>query len=301
MVFTSNTFLISGRNTADSWERAIRIISQQPEIVAGEDYVGTAKKTRDCTLLIELDEEAVEEILNCEVHPAFEQGKQAIEEYAKEYTYSFVKNSWELPEVQKFDYNYMDRLVNYPIPLSFRYNGNILELDIPEQYLTKDKNGVFTGGIDQIKIVHDAIRKDGISRRHELITWIPAIDLFNSNPPCAQRLWIRVLVEKSEYIKYRSSGGIPVEVAIEYRSWDIGRAILSNLYGICTMLNKYIFSNITEFNEIKNGELNTNYRPEYKIHKLKLFGNACHVYEDSYNIFDLKPREIFDNTLYNNC
>jgi thymidylate synthase len=282
--FQGKTFLIEGRNSVDSWARAIRIISQQPQILAGEDYIGSASVTRDANLVIVLDEEAVEEIVEGVVHPAFEQGKQAMDEYTKEFTYKFVRDQWELPNVKKFVYNYFDRFVNYPIPLCFLYQGELATFDIPDNYLTKlDADGNYTGGFDQIKWLHDAIRKDGISRRHQIITYIPAIDDFNTSPPCLQRIQVRVLVPQDEYEKYK--GCIPVEVFIMYRSWDVGRAMPSNLYGLTNMLYRYVFGNITEETEYKNGVLSPYNKIDYKIERLVLFGNSSHVYEDNDSIF----------------
>jgi thymidylate synthase len=300
-MFNGKTFLIEGKNNVDAWGRAIKLISQQPDIISGEDYTGNAKNTKDCNLIIVLDDEAVEDIVEGKVHPAFEQGKQAMDKYNEEFTYKFVKDNWEAEEKLQFVYNYFDRFINYPLPVVFIYQGKLLELPIPEKYYCKDREGGFTGGLDQILWLHDAIRKDGISRRHEIITWIPAIDDFNDNPPCLQRIWIRVLVPKEEWSKY--NGNIPVEVHVEYRSWDVGRAMPSNLYGLINMLYRYIFGNLTEENEYKNGVLNPYNHIEFKIVKLVLFGNSCHVYEDNRSIFELKSKKIVDRQLrlFNNC
>jgi len=291
-MFKGKTILIDGRNSVDSWTKAIKIISAQPEILAGEDYLGNAKYTKDANLIIVLDEEAVEDIVDMVIPEAFEQGLQAIAEYGKEYTYHFVKRNWTLPEKYKFQYNYFDRFINYALPVVFVSQGNLLELNIPEKYFCRNKEGGLTGGFDQISWLHDAIRKDGISRRHQIITWMPGIDCFDSNPPCLQRIWIRVLVPKSEYHKY--PGCVPVEIGIMYRSWDIGRAICSNLFGIISMLYRYVLGNQTEETEYFmdrldiNGnpyELNTYNKIDYKIEKMVLFCNSGHVYEDSYDLF----------------
>jgi len=283
LYFDGKTFLIEGRNTSQSWVRALKLIAQQQEIIAGEDYLGNAKMTKDANITIVLDNDAVEDIRNADyLHPAFEQGILAIKEYDKEFTYDFVKNNWEKPEKYQFVYNYMDRFINYPIPTVFIYQGKLLEFNIPEKYFCRNRDGGLTGGLDQLKCIHDAIRT-GISRRTQLITWIPAIDDFNPNPPCLQRIWIRVLAPKYEWSKY--SNQIPVEVHISYRSWDFGRAILSNLYGLINCLYRYVLGNLTEDTEMKGDEINKYNYTEFSIEKLVLSGDSCHVYEDNYSIF----------------
>jgi len=302
------TLHIKGRDSIGTWTRVMQLLMQQHEIIAGEDYIGSASMTRDAHIVLELDEEAIEEIYNGAVHPAFESGERSRNIYEKEFTYFFVYNNWHMDEKYKFVYNYMDRFINYPIPIDFAYQGTPLSLHIPEEYVN-----FWTNGFDQLKWIHDAIRKDGISRRHQIITWIPAIDCFNTSPPCAQRIWIRVLVPKSEWHKYPD--GIPVETHLGYRSWDVARALPSNLYGLVRMLYRYVFGNVTPDTEYirdidgkfvpleelvedpilhnivydKDGNsahLNNSSKPDFKIVRLVCDGDAGHIYEDSYPLIN---------------
>jgi thymidylate synthase len=274
--------LIEGKDMANAWAKEINLLSLQPYILAGEDYKGNAIRCRDMNVLVVLDKAAVAKIRKGEMHPAYESRKFALDAYDYEFTYDFVYSQWKAADLKKFVYNYFDRFVNKPMPdEKFIYQGAPYVQD-PEaaKYINKE-----TGGLDQIRWLHDAIREQGISRRHQIITWIEAIDCFAQSPPCLQRIIIRVLVPKSEWHKYK--GRIPVEVHIEYRSWDIGRAQLSNLYGLVRMLYRYILGNLTaeteyirdaEGNKIKlNDEGN---KVEFEIESLKLFGDFSHYYED---------------------
>lgn len=288
--------LISGRGPENTWAREIEFLLSQDMIVAGEDYQGNgAKYTRDGNILFELDAEAVAQIVAGNVHPNFELGSHAQKKYDLEFTYWFVKHNWTLPDKYKFVYNYFDRLINKPVPdLLFRYQGKKLNYTVDDKYWTRDNDGNHTLGFDQIKWLHDAIRQDGISRRHQVTTWIEIIDCFTTSPPCLQRIWVRVLVPKSEWHKY--PGRIPVEVHIDYRSWDIPRAQPSNLYGLMRMLYRYVFGNHTEGTEIlrdefgepildDNGEptINPENNIEFEVVRLVGFGDACHIYEDSFD------------------
>lgn len=316
-----SSHLITGRSSSDSWYKAMQLLDVQSEITAGDEFGGKDNMTKDMNMLIELDEEAIDEILNCVVHPAFEIGVQGRKAYEVEFTYFFVYNNWHMDEKLKFVYNYMDRFLNYPTPNnSFMYQGNLFgESAIPAEYDTVDPfTGQFTGGFDQLKWLHDKLRTDGISRRHQIITWIPVIDDFNVSPPCLQRIWIRALVPKAEWYKY--PGCIPLEAHIDYRSWDIGRAIPSNLYGLFSMLDRYICGNLTKdnefvyvdsgepvpFNELKLIEgmgvdgivgksgravtVNKDFPRDFKIVRGVLYGDAAHCYSSAYGIAkNIKP------------
>lgn len=282
--------LIEGKDMANAWAREVNLLSLQPQILAGEDYSGSAKMTHDMNVLVVLEADAVEKIRKGEMHPAYESRAQALVAYDREFTYDFVYEQWAADEKHQFVYNYMDRFVNKPIPdEKFVYQGKpYIPHKDAAKYLNKDTNG-----FDQIKWLHDAIREQGISRRHEIITWIEAIDCFAQSPPCLQRLIVRVLVPKSEWYKY--PGCIPVEFHVEYRSWDIGRAQLSNLYGIVRMFYRYILGNLTADTEyvcgvdgkklcdergIPNVLNDANNKIDFKIVSLKLFGDFAHYYED---------------------
>jgi len=305
----------------DSWYKAMQLLDMQSEITAGDEFGGRDSMTKDMNMLIELDEEAIDEILNCVVHPAFEIGEQGRKAYDVEFTYFFVFNNWHMDERMKFVYNYMDRVINYPKPNNnFIYLGEEININIPEEYNTVDPfdGNKLTGGYDQLKWLHDALRKDGISRRHQITTWIPTIDCFNTSPPCMQRIWIRALVPKAEWHKY--PGRIPIEAHIDYRSWDIGRAILSNLYGLFSMIDRYVCGNLTmndEFVRVDNGEpvpiselklvegmgvdgitdmqgnpvtINKNFPRDFKLVRGVLYGDSAHCYRSAYNIAkNIKP------------
>jgi hypothetical protein len=296
------TKIITGMNGANAWARALSILEEQPEIIAGEDYMGNgAKMTKDANFVFEFDKAAIEGIMSGKVHAAFEFGELSRKAYIDEFTYRFVKHNWTLPEKYQFVYNYMDRFINYPMLSSnFVYQNNVRPMYIPDQkyyqkYNGKLVNGVyegdFTGGFDQLKWVHDAIRADGISRRHKIITWIPQIDCFNVSPPCLEEIFLRVRVPKSEWDCY-NRGEIPLEAHIDYRSWDIPRAFPSNLYGLTNMINNYICGNLNEGNEhildSEGNPLRLNVDAidrEFKLTRLKCDGKASHSYEDSYPLF----------------
>jgi thymidylate synthase len=310
---------IHGRNNASTWARLIQLTSQQPERLAGEDYVGNNSLTRHAPIVFELDEEAAEEVIAGKVHEAVELGERSREQYDLEMTYWYFYYQWHAPPTNKFIYNYFDRLVNSPMPNLFLYQGELFTgyESVNYQYQTKIGD-LLTCGFDQLKWLHDTIRKDGISRRHLITTWIPAIDCFATSPPCLIKLWVEVLVPKSEWHKY--PGCIPVDVHLDYRSWDLAGGLPNNLYALTRMLYRYVFGNLSQSNEfiggdgevysshevIRNeitGELTNELghsvkinepskQAEFKIKRLLGFSDNGHVYPDNYDILNRKRSDI---------
>lgn len=303
-----NNIIIDNRTSINTWARTLHLLTQQTEIIAGDEFLGNDNMTKDACIFLDLDEEAVEEILLGNVHPKFQMGSKARMKYALEFTYRFVKDNWNADKTKKFDYNYMDRFINYPMLNQFYYQGELIDDSIPIKYKTKHsnctQNDFYTGGIDQIKIIHDKLREEGISRRHQIITWIPTIDLFTKEDPCLQRLWIRCLVPKSQWYKYPEC--IPLEVHIMYRSWDIPGALPANLYALLNCINRYICGNLTEENELLHKDtlqylnikdkfedaiFNSNIQQEFKIVNVKCIGNAGHGYYSYYDLMN-KVKQI---------
>jgi len=304
------TIFITGRNNKATWARLIQLVTQQRfEMLAGENFGGKANLTKCAAILFELDETAIEELIAGHLHPAFETKSDGLAAYDREFTYDFVREQNVADEKYQFVYNYMHRLTDHPLPsVHYWYQGrpicDYIRNDIYKQYVTSN------GGFDQIKWLHDAIRQDGISRRHQMITWIPVIDDFTTSPPCLQRVWTEVLIPKSEWHKY--PGCIPVTMHIDYRSWDLGRAMPSNLYGLTRMMYRYVYGNLTAENEyiteygaiVQPGTIRKDQfgslmadgkrvmlndegnQIEFKVVKLVGFGDNGHLYNDSYNIAD---------------
>lgn len=298
------TIHITGMSNPDTWAGLMRLLMRQKELLAGENFGGNADMTRCANIVLEFDDEAVEEIYKGIIHPAFETKSGGLQGYEREFTYYFVREQETIEEKKQFIYNYMSRFTDAPIPASnYLYQGKPIKLDIPSEYIRA------SGGFDQVKWLHDVIRKDGISRRHQMITWIQVVDCFTTSPPCLQRIWVEVLVPKSEWYKYLD--GVPVEVHIDYRSWDVARALPSNLYGLIRMLYRYIFGNLTPDTEyvtedgitVKLDDIvtddkgvirdkqgaplhinNEGNKIDFKIVRLVCYGDNGHIYNDSYDL-----------------
>lgn len=242
--------VISDKNFANSWAYACRYIMRDGiKIRREDDYDGPLPYTMDADVTIILDKEAVGEVMDGKTHPQFPTKTNSLDAYKREYTYEYVEEHNNLPLEDQFSYLYMDRFINYP---------------------TSDGKT-----IDQLEKLAENIRRHGISRRHQMITWIPEIDLFSQSPPCLQRIQVRPLMSKYELTPVGKKR--PLEVELNFRSRDIYGAYPSNEIGILYMLDTYVCQNDFEIVRVidksKSGHVyerdwdeanNINYLPEMR-------------------------------------
>lgn len=196
------TITIEDNDFAVAWARAVRYI-------VNHGY--ESNKAREVTLTVNLAGEAINQVINHEVHPQYPFGKHAINEYCKEFTYTYMDEYARKSEEEQFSYLYFQRFTRYPAGYDY---------------------------IDQIKRLHDNLRSTTKSRQLQMITYIPFIDTENGNPPCLQRIQVRELENKR------------VDLHYEFRSWDVYGAMISNIIAITEMMIKYILKDDYTINSI---------------------------------------------------
>ncbi len=181
------TNLIQAIGLADAWAQAVNFAMKNGMRIKTE----YGPMSKDICSVIEIREPYAEPML----HPQFPTKEMHVKEYMKQWERDY---DWKK---QGFEYNYMDRLVNYP---------------------SRGRD------IDQIKAIRDLLPQ-GVSRRRQAITWIPERDLFvKEDQPCLQRLWIRVLGEGN------------AEMHCMWRSRDLFAAWNSNMVGLLTMIKREV-------------------------------------------------------------
>ncbi len=179
------TNLIQAVGLADAWAQAVNFVM----IHGMEIKTEYGPMSKDICSVIEIREPYLEPML----HPQFPTKEMHVKEYLKQWERNY---DWKK---QGFEYNYMDRLTNYPS------RGN---------------------NVDQLRAIGELLPK-GISRRRQAITWIPERDLFvKEDQPCLQRLWVRNL------------GDGNAEMHCMWRSRDLYAAWNSNMVGLLTMVKR---------------------------------------------------------------
>ena len=181
------TNLINAVGLADAWAQAVNFVMKNGMVIKTE----YGPMSRDICSVIEIREPYAEPML----HPQFPTKELHVKEYLKQWERDY---DWKK---QGFEYNYMDRLINYP---------------------SRGKD------VDQLKAIRDLLPK-GVSRRRQAITWIPERDLFvTEDQPCLQRLWVRALGEGN------------AEMHCMWRSRDLFAAWNSNMVGLLTMIKREV-------------------------------------------------------------
>jgi len=193
------TILVQSTGLADAWGQLVRLCIRDGLEIETE-YGNTSKDICAVT-------EIVQPFLEPMLHPQFPTKELHLGVYIKQWERDY---DWKK---QGFEYNYMDRLIKYPM-------ANISETDY---YHKSDKYY-----IDQISEIKTNLPKR-VSRRQQAITWIPDRDLFvKEDQPCLQRLW------------FRNLGNNNVEMHCMWRSRDLFGAWNSNMIGLLTMVKKEI-------------------------------------------------------------
>jgi thymidylate synthase (methanogen type) len=181
------TNLIQAVGLADAWAQAVNYVMKNGMEMRTE----YGPMSKDICSIIEIRDPYTEPML----HSQFPTKELHVKEYLKQWERSY---DWKK---QGFEYNYMDRLINYP---------------------SREKD------IDQLKAIRDLLPQ-GISRRRQAITWIPERDLFvMEDQPCLQRLWVRALDDQN------------AEMHCMWRSRDLYAAWNSNMVGLLTMIKREV-------------------------------------------------------------
>lgn len=232
---------ISGHDFHNSWAVSLYRLMKNGDLIQASEEFPTVL-TRDSTMVVELDRKGIEQIENAETHPKNPLGSNAIGVYADEYTYEYVRRHNALPVDEQFAYLYMDRFINYPVKLGITH-------------------------IDQLAQLEQSIRKEGINRRHQMITWIPHLDMMSPNPPCLQRIQMRVL-DSPEERERKKELELPInmETQFDWRSRDFYGAWQPNEIGLFSMLNRYVC------------------KDEFRIVKHVDISKSGHIYEHDWDV-----------------
>lgn len=226
--------------SADAWGQLVHTCLRNSYII-GTQY---GNRSKDMCCVTEILQPYLEPML----HPDFPTKELHCGVYTKQWEreYDWIK--------QGFEYNYMDRFIDYPVAERNCDREKFGE----KHYNNSTQNNIF---VDQILRIKEMLPK-GISRRIQAITWIPDRDLFvKEDQPCLQRLWFRNLGDRN------------VEMHCMWRSRDLFAAWNSNMVGLLTMVKKEIL----EPNNLK-------------LVKVVDFCNSLHIYEADWKAAELVKR-----------
>lgn len=202
----------------EAWELAVlRVWEFGAEVGTHYDKSGDPK-SREATTTIEV----LHPFQEPRIHKNFPGGPVELESYIQEVNKG-IHDHHINPQEKKWTYTYHERLFNYNPSVDLRADNRGFLLD---------------KGVNQIEKIVDDLERDVTSKGAQATTWMPTADPgLESNRPCLQRLWFRVLEDKE--------GQYVLNLNSDWRSRDLYKAWLMNVYAI-TELQKNVAEQLSE-------------------------------------------------------
>ncbi len=251
---------ITANGLPDAWYKAVKECLKDGVLIK-RDY-GKSVNTKAIISLIEINNPLQEPML----HPDFPTKELHLNEYIKQIDRGY---DWKK---QGHEYNYIDRLVNYPTT----------EIESRPDGYFKVSRKPYTKSIDQIKLIRynicERIKKGGeclVTNRDQAVTWVPERDAFvKEDQPCFQRAQFFIysfpIIHGDKIIPGKG------EFHLCWRSRDLYAAWNSNLIALTLFFKKEIF----DPNNIK-------------IIRCVDFCNSAHIYESDWqDASKIKPPNV---------
>jgi thymidylate synthase len=196
---------VEGKTLPEAWEKSVLEVWEKGIGIQTEYDRKEDPPSKDCTMIMVVKEPFSEP----RIHRAFPAGLEELEIYRQE-VLEGVHDHWINPREGKWTYTYHKRLFEYEI------EGQ---------------------AINQINYIIKRLGKKGYSRRAQAITWNPEVDPPTEDPPCLQRIWLRIFENKK---------GEPVlNMNTHWRSRDAYKAAFMNMFAL-TSLQRMIAQGIGE-------------------------------------------------------
>jgi len=214
------TIFISAKTIPEAWQKAmVDLWEKGMDVPTSFDAKGDPK-SKDATVLIEVQEPFAEP----RFHKNFPASFESLEHYRLEVTHG-VHDHWIERFGTKWNYTYHERLRNYD-------SGDGKKIDQLENMMAIIENKV-----------KEARKKgedlDITNRRFQIITWIPNVDPFIIDPPCLQRLHFRLAPEDETEKSYK------LNLNTSWRSRDGYKGWLMNVEGM-TQLQRIVAEELSE-------------------------------------------------------
>lgn len=197
-------FKVEGKNLPEVWEKAVLLTWENGITIKTEYDKKNDPPSKDCTMIMVVEDPFAEP----RIHRAFPGGLEELEIYRQEVV-NGVHDHWINPAEGKWTYTYHKRFFDFEM-----------------------KNEK----IDQINYIIEKLSKVPYSRRAQAITWNPSLDPLTDDPPCLQRLWLRLVEDEDKYMLNMNS---------HWRSRDAFKATFMNIFAL-TDLQRHIAKKISE-------------------------------------------------------
>jgi len=194
---------VEGNTLPEAWERSLVEVWEKGTAIKTQYDRPKDPPSRDASMVMTIFEPLKEP----RIHRALPTGLDELEIYRQEVVLG-IHDHWI--GSHGWSYSYHDRLFNYP---------------------EADEN------IDQLSIAIDNLAKCFYTRRAQAITWVPRLDASHHEPPCLQRIWLRIFEDEKT--------GLTLNMNTHWRSRDAFKAAFMNIFAL-TDLQKKIAQELSE-------------------------------------------------------
>lgn len=192
-----------GKTLPEAWENSLIEVWEKGTAIKTQYDRPKDPPSRDASMVLTIFKPLSEP----RIHRALPTGLDELEVYRQEVVLG-IHDHWI--GSHGWSYSYHDRLFNYP-----------------------DKKK----GIDQLSVAVDNLADCFHTRRAQAITWVPELDAKHHEPPCLQRIWLRVFEDKET--------GLTLNMNTHWRSRDAFKAAFMNIFAL-TDLQERIAQQLSE-------------------------------------------------------
>ena len=228
-----SVILVEGDTLPEVWEKAVLETWEKGELFRTEYDRPQDPPSRDATVIMVVNKPFQEP----RIHRAFPGGLEDLEIYTQEVVEG-IHDHWISPQEGKWSYTYHQRLYAYPY-------------------------GEET--IDQMSEVVEKLRRVPYTRRAQVITWNPHLDLRSEDPPCLQRCWFRIREEE---------GKKELILNTHWRSRDGFKASFMNMFAL------------TELQRRIAGILSEHMGEEIEVGRYVDISDSFHIYGSYFKEFE---------------
>jgi len=192
---------ITARCLPEAWEKAVLAVWDNGLEIKTQYDKAADMPSKDATVVITVTEPFAEP----RIHKNFPGGPAELEAYRQEVV-NGIHDHWIDPAAGKWTYTYHERLFAY----------------CPVEEIRNAKSRKPFRKVNQIQYIIDSLSAVNHTRRAQAITWMPTADPQTDDPPCLQRIWCRLVANRS--------GGLSLNMNTHWRSRDLYKAWFMNVY-----------------------------------------------------------------------
>lgn len=239
---------VEGNTLPEVWEKSLKELWDKGTEIKTQYDRSKDPPSKDSTMIMVINEPMSEP----RIHRALPTGLDELEIYRQEvvlgvHDHWIGKHGWS--------YSYHDRLFNYKTA---------------------------QGYLDQMATTIENLICCPYTRRAQAITWDPELDIKHHEPPCLQRVWLRILDDPQK--------GLTLNMNTHWRSRDAYKAAFMNIFAL-TDLQREIAIKISEKLE-----------KEVKVGRYADIADSYHIYGSYFDQFkgflDALERKTFQERTY---